>query len=334
VTAAGSPGGGRLVKSLQQNGERELCVVGTDMSARRGGRAICDSFHVVPPGSSDEFPGHLAELARREQVDAVFPLSSFEVAAVAATVDSFDVPVLVATPGAIAACNDKARTMELCARLGVPIPRSITATSPEEFRAAAEELGYPDVDVCTKPTGLKGSRGFLVISANPNRRWHILEARPGPIPLTLDEALEALGDDFPALLVMEYLKGGEHTVDAICRGGRFIVGHAKTREAVRAGLAMYFETADEPELVEHSRALCAELGVDWFVNVQFLDGRLLEINPRISTIVYQEDFNMPYLAVKLALGELSEDELAAHQSRVRMTRRAIRYYDQIEYDEP
>jgi len=147
-------------------------------------------------------------------------------------------------------------------------------------------------------------------------------------------ALAAMGeDDFPTLLVMDYLKGKEHTVDAICRGGRFLVGHAKTREAVRAGLAMYFETADEPELVESSRALCAELGVDWFVNVQFIDGRLLEINPRISTIVYQEDFNMPYLAVRLALGEIDEDELAAQQSRVRMTRRAIRYYDQVEYDD-
>ena len=322
------------MKSLQQNGERELAVVGTDMSARRGGRSICDAFHVVPPGSSDEFPGHLAELARREGVDAVFPLSSFEVAAVSRSLDQFDVPVLVASPEAIAACNDKARTMELCARLGVPIPRSIAATSPEEFRAAAHELGYPAVDVCTKPTALKGSRGFLVISARPNRRWHILEARPGPIPLTLDEALEALGeDDFPTLLVMDYLTGKEHTVDAICRNGRFLVGHAKTREAVRAGLAMYFETADEPGLVESSRALCAELGVDWFVNVQFIDGRLLEINPRISTIVYQEDFNMPYLAVRLAVGEIDEDELAAQQSRVRMTRRAIRYYDQVEYDD-
>ncbi|HEY7258403.1 MAG TPA: hypothetical protein VH459_05000, partial [Gaiellales bacterium] len=63
------------------------------------------------------------------------------------------------------------------------------------------------------------------------------------------------------------------------------------------------------------------------------DGRLLEINPRISTIVYQDDFNMPYLAVKHAMGELSEDEVSAQQSRVRTTRRAIRYYDQIEYDE-
>jgi carbamoyl-phosphate synthase large subunit len=334
VTAAGSPGGGRLVQSLQQNGERELAVVGTDMSARRGGRAICDAFHVVPPGSSDEFPGHLADLARREGVDVVFPLSSFEVAAVSKAVDQFDVPVLVASPEAIAACNDKGRTMELCERLGIPIPRSILATTPDDVRAAAQELGYPDVDVCTKPTALKGSRGFLVLSANPNRRWHLLEARPGPMPLTLDEALEAIGErDFPALLVMDYLKGKEHTVDAICRGGRFLVGHAKTREAVRAGLAMYFETADEPALVDASRALVAELGVDWFVNVQFIDGRLLEINPRISTIVYQEDFNMPYLAVRHALGEIDEEALAAQQPRVRMTRRAIRYYDQVEYDD-
>ena len=69
------------------------------------------------------------------------------------------------------------------------------------------------------------------------------------------------------------------------------------------------------------------------MNVQFIDGRLLEINPRISTIVYQGDFNLPYLAVRAALGEIDEEELAAMQSRVRMTRRAIRYYDQVEYDE-
>ena len=38
---------------------------------------------------------------------------------------------------------------------------------------------------------------------------------------------------------------------------------------------------------------------------------MIEINPRISTIVYQEDLNMPYLGVKRALGEISDDELRA-----------------------
>ncbi len=321
------------MRSLQETGEREVTVIGTDMSERRGGRIVADVFHVVPPGSSDEFAPALAELAEREGADAVFPLSSFEVAAVADAHASFSMPVLVASRAEIDACNDKSKTTELADRLGVSVPRSLVARSPEELRAAAEQLGYPEVDVCRKPTGLKGSRGFLVLSAETNRRWHLLEARPGPLPLTVEETIEAIGGgDFPALLVMDYLRGEEHTVDAICREGRFVLGHAKTREAVRAGLAMFFQTVDAPELVESTRALVRELGVDWFVNAQFLDGRLLEINPRISTIVYQEDLNLPYLAVSHALGERDEEELAALSSRIRTTRKAIRYYDQVEYD--
>ncbi len=335
VTASGSPGGGRLVRSLQQNGERDVTVVGTDMSERRGGRLICDAFHVVPPGSSDEFAPFLIELAEREQVDVVLPLSSFEVAAVAGVADRFGVPVLVASLEAIAACNDKSRTTALAEQLGIPVPRSIVASTPDQLRDAAVALGYPDVAVCIKPTNLKGSRGFLVVSANTNRRWHILEARPGPLPLTLEETIEAIGSEheFPSMLVMDYIQGPEHTVDAICRGGRFVLGHAKTREAVRAGLAMFFRTVDEDQLVEGSRALVRELAIDWFVNLQFIGGRLLEINPRISTIVYQEDLNLPYLAVRHALGEIDEEELAAMSTRVRTTRRAIRYYDQLEYDD-
>src|SRR3954447_2175212 len=95
VTASGSPGGGRLVRSLRENRERPMVVIGTDMSERRGGRMLCDRFHVVPPGSSDEFAPALIDLAEREEVDVVFPLSSFEVAAVASVVDQFGRPVLV-----------------------------------------------------------------------------------------------------------------------------------------------------------------------------------------------------------------------------------------------
>ena len=68
--------------------------------------------------------------------------------------------------------------------------------------------------------------------------------------------------------------------------------------------------------------------------MQFIGDRLLEINPRISTVIYQEDLNLPYLAVRHALGEISRDELASLRSRVRPTRRVLRYYEQVEWDEP
>ena len=335
LTASGAPGAARLIRALQENGERKLAVIGTDMSERSAGRFLCDSFHVVPPGSSDEFAPAVAALAEREGADVVFPQSSGEVVSFAAGRDLFAMPLMVASSAAIAACDDKAQTMELAERAGVRCPRTYLARTPGELREAAAELGYPARDVCMKPPRAKGSRGFRVLSANVDRRHALLEARPGPLPLSVGEALEAIGDDdFPPLLVMELATGKEHTVDGICRGGSMVLGHAKTREAMRAGLAMYFETSAQPELEAAARRLVRELDLDWFVNVQFIGEHLLEINPRISTIVYQDDLNLPYLAVRHAVGELDEEQLGAYAGAVRTTRRALRYYDQVEYDEP
>ena len=36
----------------------------------------------------------------------------------------------------------------------------------------------------------------------------------------------------------------------------------------------------------------------------------------------------------MPLGELDEEQLGAYSGAVRTTRRALRYYDQVEYDEP
>ena len=132
---------------------------------------------------------------------------------------------------------------------------------------------------------------------------------------------------------MELARGKERTIDGIARGGRIVLGHPKTREAMRAGLAMYFETLDDPWLMDVAERIVRELALDHFFNIQLVGDKVIEINPRISTVVYQEDLNLPYLGVKFALGELDEDELAAYASRARPTRRALRYFDQVEWDE-
>ncbi len=78
--------------------------------------------------------------------------------------------------------------------------------------------------------------------------------------------------------------------------------------------------------------IVAELGIEWFFNIQLVGDQVIEVNPRISTVVYQEDLNLPYLGVKRALGEISDDELAALRSRIRPGRTALRYFDQLEWD--
>jgi hypothetical protein len=102
---------------------------------------------------------------------------------------------------------------------------------------------------------------------------------------------------------------------------------------MRAGLAMYFVTLDDPELMRIANLIVAELGIEHFFNIQLVGEHVIEINPRISTIVYQEDLNLPYLGVKRALGEISDDELSTYASRVRPGRTALRYFDQLEFDQ-
>jgi hypothetical protein len=111
-----------------------------------------------------------------------------------------------------------------------------------------------------------------------------------------------------------------------------VLGHAKTREAMRAGLAMYFETLSDHALMEIGNRIVAELEIEHFFNIQLVGDYVIEINPRISTIVYQEDLNLPYLGVKRALGEISDEELEALTVRVRPGRTALRYFDQLEFD--
>ena len=335
VAAAGAPGTAALLRALRENGERELRLVGVDMSERSVGRHLCDAFHLVPAGSDPAFVDAMLEICERERVDALLPQSSFNLQPLADAKERFgDVAVLVSSPEAIRRSNDKADCYAMLDAIGVRGPAWKRAAGADAVAQAARDLGYPDEDLALKPVFSSGWRGFRILSASADRRQQLLTNRPGVADaLRLEDLLELLGDDETELLVMELAEGRERTVDGIAEGGRVVLGHAKTREAMRAGLAMYFETLDDQGLMETAEKIVSELALDHFFNIQLVGEHVIEVNPRISTIVYQEDLNIPYLGVKHALGEISAEELADYRRRIRPTRRALRYFDQVEWDE-
>ena len=334
VTASGAPGTAALLRALRENGERELRLVGTDMSERSVGRHLCDAFHIVPGGADPAFPDAMLEIAEREGVDAILPQSSFDLEGLAAHVDRFPMPVLVSSPDAIHRSNDKAETYAFLHRIGVRAPEFRRVNGAHEVEAAARELGYPDRAVCFKPVFSSGSRGFRVLDPTVDRAHQLLNERPGSVSMRLEEAVELLPDEGgPDLLVMELATGGERTIDGIGNGREIVLGHPKTREAMRAGLAMYFVTLEDEELMHTGNLIVAELGIEHFFNIQLVGEQVIEVNPRISTIVYQEDLNLPYLGVKRAIGELSDDGLRAYGPRIRPGRTALRYFDQLEFDQ-
>jgi len=332
VSASGAPGTAALLHALRRNGERDLRLVGTDMSERSVGRHLCDAFHIVPAGSDPGFPDAMREVVERERADVVLPQSSFDLEGLAAHRERFPVPVLVSRPETIHRSNDKAESYDLLHRIGVPAPEFRRVNGAAQVAEAAHELGYPDQPVCFKPVFSSGSRGFRVLDPTVDRAHQLLHERPGSVAMRLEEAVELLPEEGgPDLLVMELAMGGERTIDGIADGERVVLGHPKTREAMRAGLAMYFVTLDDPALMEIAGRIVKELGIEWFFNIQLVGDHVIEVNPRISTIVYQEDLNLPYLGVKRALGEVSDDELAAYAARIRPGRTALRYFDQLEW---
>jgi carbamoyl-phosphate synthase large subunit len=328
LTAAGVPGCAALVRALRQNGERELRLVGTDMSELAVGRHLCDAFYAVPPGTDPGFIDTVVDICEREEVDALVPQSSFELQALAEGKDRFqNTTVLVSSPEAVRICNDKAATYDALPRT----PAHAVAVGADELARIAGALGYPEDDVAVKPRVSSGSRGFRIVSARADRRQQLLENRPGVAEaLRLEELVELVGDE--EMLVMELAAGKERTIDGIAERGRIVLGHPKTREEMRAGLAMYFETLDDPELMELAAQIVLQLELDHFFNIQLVGEHVIEVNPRISTIVYQDDLNIPYLGIKHALGEISAEELASYADRARPTRRALRYFDQVEWD--
>ena len=332
VSAAGAPGTAALLRALSENGERNVRLVGTDMSERAIGRHLCDAFHLVPAGSDPQFADAIRTIVEDESVDVVLPQSSFDLEGLAAHRESFPVPVLVSSPDTVHRSNDKAETYALLHRLGIPAPAFRRVTGAEGVATAAAELGYPDRPVCFKPVFSSGSRGFRILDPTVDRAHQLLYERPGAVAMRLEEAVELLPTDGADLLVMELATGGERTIDGIADGTGVVLGHAKTRESMRAGLAMYFVTLDEPGLMEIADRIVSDLAIEWFFNIQLVGDHVIEINPRISTVVYQDDLNLPYLGVKRALGEITDDELRELRSRIRPGRTALRYFDQIEWD--
>ena len=120
VTASGAPGTAALLRGLRENGEREVRLVGTDMSERSVGRHLCDAFHLVPAGSDAAFPDAIRAVVEREGAACVLPQSSFDLEGLAAHRDDFPVPVLVSKPDTIFRSNDKAETYAFLHRLGLP----------------------------------------------------------------------------------------------------------------------------------------------------------------------------------------------------------------------
>jgi carbamoyl-phosphate synthase large subunit len=319
---------------LKEVKERRIDIVAVDMDGDAIGRFLAGSFYQVPPASHEEYLDAMLSIVEKEQVDVFYVVSSAEILRIAENKDKFEkfgCRVVASSPESISKASDKYILYKtLKESTDVPVPEFYYPKGLNEFLSYAEALGYPERRVCFKPHRSKGSRGFRILDANMDRRDLLLNHKPESTYMSLDEFSEIFSDgDFPELIVMEFVEGDHFDAMCLADEGINLLTTIKTREAARWGVITKGELVFKPGLSKICDKIVEAMGLSYNFGLQFIGNKIIEINPRPSTFIYQDDLNEPYLAIKLALKEVNHDDIRAYQSRIRYGRRMVRYMDQV-----
>ncbi|MCZ4118439.1 carbamoyl-phosphate synthase large subunit [Streptomyces sp. H39-S7] len=204
------------------------------------------------------------------------------------------VPIVGTSPEAIHLAEDRGAFGRVLAEAGLPAPKHGTATTFDEAKAIADEIGYP---VLVRPSYVLGGRGMEIVYEEARLSSYIAESteisptRPVLVDRFLDDAIEidvdALYDGTELYLggVMEHIEeAGIHSGDSACALPPMTLGGH-----------------DIKRLRTSTEAIAKGVGVQGLINIQFaLAGDILyvlEANPRASRTV---PFTSKATAVPLA----------------------------------
>ena len=315
ITGAGAPGIRGTLYSLKANFDgREIRTIGTDIRESVVGRYLCDGFHQVPkPSDEVSFVSTFMEICEREGVDVILPQVTAELEVLASYAPNFNekgTTVAISRTDSIRSSNNKYELLKTSEAIGVPTPRFHLVNSWDGLEGALEALGYPEKRAVIKPPVSHGMVGFRIIDDEYDKKRAFLNEKPDGTVLSKGE-LDFLGDEFPDLMVMEYLPGVEYTVDVLAGGEKKSTVVPRRRDSIRTGITFRGTVEKDEDIIEYSERLMGEIGLDYAFGFQFKrDGegvaKIIECNPRIQGTMALSTLagaNVVYGAVKKALGE-------------------------------
>jgi carbamoyl-phosphate synthase large subunit len=317
VTGCGSPGVYGMIKSLREVDERLIEIIGLDTDPLVANRFLLDKFHIPPHRETPEFIPFVLELSQKECVDLVYPVPTAELEMFAAAVPRFEsigLRVVISDLEGLTIANNKSKLFQYIESMGLPCtPEYHVVKSWDDFVSAVQQLGYPKMKVCIKPPVSTGSIGLRILDEKVNPLELLLHELPTSIYMRLEDLARILksSQPFPEMVVMEYLPGEEYDVDVLAFKGSSLAVVPRKNEKMWYGMSLVSTAVEHQEIIELSRQIISGLGLSYVVSLSFkLDARgnvkLNEINPRIPGSIIAATIagvNMPYLAIKLILGE-------------------------------
>lgn len=332
LTGVGCPGAHALINNLKAQ-DSQIFILGTNASDRAIGKWICDEFAVVPWAYEEDYVDSIINLVKEHRIDVVFPQTSWEMFYLSKAADAIESHciLLASKHEYVAICENKYLMYEHF-KGKIAVPEYYLVRTLKELEEAADKLGYPEKDIVFKPPEGKGSRGVRVMTEKSDRYDLLFNGRPFARFISMDELRNTVGNkEIPELLVMEYLDGEELKIDPVLKSGDALVCSVKHRMNFDSGLAMGFEVIEDEKALEYGENILKHLPMDFCIDISTRGGMLMEINPRVSTFIYSDNYCPPYLSLKLAMGEMDDDEIRKYQKNIPVGKKMFRYYGQVDY---
>jgi predicted ATP-grasp superfamily ATP-dependent carboligase len=238
---------------------------------------------VTLPDYTTDTASYVAEVvsfARDHRVKVVLPTGDESIAALAPHRERFaelGCVLAVASDAALEIATDKARTLEVAAKLGIDYPRSVEVVGVAELRRAEAEFGYPFV---VKPTmSWTGKTGVRVAPVEV-----IDEAE------ALDATTRFLATG-AGVLAQQLASGRREGVSLFIADGEVLAhcGHVAHRTSpALGGASVMRESIEVPaEVLDAAVRLAIAIGVEGACEVEFRRDAsdrplLMEINPRLA----------------------------------------------------
>ena len=320
MTGGGAPGAAGIIKCLQE--EKLFKIFVADANTDVIGKYLGDEFETIPFADSPEFVDKLLSICKQHNIQIILPLVTKELIPLSSRINEFEAigtKVLISTQSSLEIANNKSKLYEFLQWRGIAVPAFKIVETIEQFKEAVTALGYPEKEVCFKPSVSNGSRGFRIISEKINELDLLLNYKPASTFISFKNAIEILSSGtFPELLVVEYLPGEEFSVDCLANHGASVLIVPRLRKKMINGISVEGEIVEEKNIINYCRQIIKELQLHGNIGIQVKKADsdeflILEINPRVQGTIAAAlgaGINFPVLAVKQEIGLwISADEL-------------------------
>jgi len=318
ITCAGGVISPSHIQSLRSNPEnRQIKIIGTDMHVPCIGQCLSDKFYQVPPGDSPNYLEKMIDICSKESVDVLFPASHEEAIVLSKNRELFKkngTVVAISKYNVLEKAFNKKQAYQTLMNNNLPCPDFRVVSSLKEFEAASNSLGIGEKKIVMKPILSRGGRGTRILTTEKLAN-HLLNDKPGYLEANYSEILNMLStldeNNFPELILMEYLPGTIFSVDFLAKNGKALMIVPKVRVCGSASQTIVGRVKRDPLLEDTIGKICRVFGFDYTINIELgcNDAGVplpFDFNPRVAASVAfcaAAGANILYYALKLALNE-------------------------------